>query len=131
MPDVTRSSPGVGALLERARTHLDQQRLRQRVHLANVANADTPGYRARVVVESGIEGTGALARTQAGHLGDDPVQALTIIEQTDGTEDSNGNNVELDEELAGLAEAALDIRVTTRSLTNVLAIYRAAATEVR
>ncbi|RMF15008.1 MAG: hypothetical protein D6761_08615 [Candidatus Dadabacteria bacterium] len=131
MPEAITGRSGLDALLEQARTHLDHQRLRQRVRLANIANADTPGYRAREVIESQIANDSALTRTERGHLGGEPLSALTIIERSDGQADASGNNVELDEELAGLAEVALDIRVTTRSLTNVLALYRAAATEVR
>lgn len=77
---------------------------RQALIARNVANADTPGYRARDLVPfSEIHANGDLRRTRPGHVlpGDMEVEAARP-----GALSPNGNNVSLETEMMMAAEAS-------------------------
>ncbi len=85
------------ALLER---YLDVLALRQRVTASNIANADTPGYRAREVdFRSEMESA---------------FPAVWVRESLDAPAKNDGNNVNLDREMQALGENVL--RFTVASL---------------
>jgi flagellar basal-body rod protein FlgB len=83
---------------------------RQATIAENVANADTPGYKARDVVSFAdtyeVQGGNAPRATRAGHfLGSDADHKPTIIrEDTRGTVSPNGNSVSLETELMRSSE---------------------------
>jgi flagellar basal-body rod protein FlgB len=88
----------------------------------NVANADTPGYRARdlesfaAVYRTG-EGTG-LRRTREGHVGSgDGVSSAARIIDAGGPAAPNGNTVSLEEEMIRSVEVK-------RGHDVALAVYR-------
>jgi flagellar basal-body rod protein FlgB len=96
---------------------------RQEVLASNIANADTPHYKARDVdfksaLQAAVGGRGApnvpavsLARTQAGHLGGNGVSPHSGSEkhraEYQGAVD--GNTVNMDVERASFAENALQL----------------------
>ena len=98
---------------------LDAQATRQRAHAQNIANAETPGYR-RVAVDFeselksvlGDNNVGEMARTDprhmntggAGSLAD--LQPKIRIEQPE-SEQSGVNGVNIDEEMAEMAETQI------------------------
>jgi flagellar basal-body rod protein FlgB len=93
----------------------------------NVANADTPGYRAqdlpsfdKVFAESGL----GLRATRPGHLTDAPQDLALVAETAPGRAAPNGNSVSLEGEMVKSVEAR-------QNHDMALAIYRATSDVVR
>jgi flagellar basal-body rod protein FlgB len=93
----------------------------------NVANADTPGYKAQdlpsfaqVFVGGGLE----LRATRAGHLTDRPADLALVADTAPGRAAPNGNTVSLEAEMVKSVEAR-------QSHDMALAIYRATSDAVR
>lgn len=94
---------------------------RQSLVAANVAHADTPGFRARDLpdfAETYAGGAGlALAATRSGHVRD-PLSAAPVRPVvSDGPVAPNGNSVTLEEQMLRLAEISSQHQ-------RALAIYR-------
>ena len=101
---------------------LDVATMRQDVIAQNVANVNTPGYSTREV-------TFEDALRQAFSRGTDgPLAAPTpeIITGTGGAPRADGNNVDIDLEMARLQKNALYYKVYTQILGNDLAQFRSA-----
>ncbi len=104
-----------------------QSGARMAVIAENVANADTPGYKAKdipafadVYAAEGLE----MRATRAGHL-DAPSPVMTQIpDKVRGHESPNGNSVSLEAEMVKSVEAR-------QSHEMALAIYRATSDVVR
>jgi len=81
---------------------------RQAVTAANLANADTPGYRARSIAPfSEIYETSSaesLRRTRPGHLGVDTGAAKATAEFSDSEPAPNGNSVSIEQEILNAVE---------------------------
>lgn len=92
----------------------------------NVANADTPGYRARDVADfaSIYDSGGALRTTRPGHIGATPGRATPEIVAGSGAEAPNGNDVSLEMEMVKSAAARQDHEMA-------LSIYRATSGVIR
>jgi flagellar basal-body rod protein FlgB len=106
----------VGTQLERYMTFLAA---RQRVAAANIANADTPGYRTR-----DVEFRSALQNAAAGAPG-------SVTEVRGLPAKNDGNNVSLDREARLLAENALKFNVASNLVRSQLNSIRAALREGR
>lgn len=90
------------------RVVLSQNSRRATVIASNMANVDTPGYKAMAVsFEESLEETGRVepARTQARHLGSGPdARALGTLVESPATRIRNdGNTVDIDREMTLLA----------------------------
>lgn len=90
----------------------------------NVANADTPGYRARdlepfaaAVRRAAVDGDGAAARR------------LTAV--SPGAASPNGNTVSLEDQMLRAGEAARAGEIATTVFTKTIAMLRAAAARPR
>lgn len=94
---------------------------RQAVSAANLANADTPGYRARSLgsfAESySAQGAADLRQTRAGHLGGTADQAAARVGFADAEPAPNGNSVSIEEEMLNAVEIQ-------REHDRALAIYK-------
>jgi flagellar basal-body rod protein FlgB len=90
-------------------TYLDLLSLRQKLTAANIANADTPGYKTR-----DIDFHAAFA--SALHNGAPP----EIVELSGLESKNDGNNVSLDREARMLAENALRFRIGAQLLKSEL-----------
>lgn len=93
----------------------------------NVANADTPGYKAQDIPDfaSVYEGQGLQMRaTRPGHLGAAPALANTQTITAGGSESPNGNSVSLEKEMVKSVEARQEHEMA-------LAIYRATSDVIR
>jgi flagellar basal-body rod protein FlgB len=100
---------------------------RMSVIAENVANADTPGYKARdlpAFAEVFAEAGGEMRATRAGHFSSSTAQALPLPEQVRGHEAPNGNSVSLEAEMVKSVEAR-------QSHEMALAIYRATSDVIR
>ncbi len=94
---------------------------RQQVLANNVANADTPGYRARdlkaLSFRKVLGGEGAkleMAATKAGHLaGQSRKPARSAVEKVDSHEIViSGNSVSLEEEMMKVGKTMMDYQLT-------------------
>ena len=103
---------------------------RQAVVAENIANADTPGYRARDVAsfaDSYDPGpSNGLQATRAGHRfdGEASYSAAQREIYRPGAESPNGNNVSIENEIFSAGEASGDHQ-------KALAVYRSALTVLR
>ena len=93
----------------------------------NVANADTPGYKAqelppfaKVFAEDGA----AMRSTRPGHLGGHGADAPMLPQRAPGREAPNGNTVSLEGEMVKSVEAR-------QSHDMALAVYRATSDVIR
>ncbi len=100
---------------------LDAAELRHQVIAANVANVNTPGYhRLDVAFEE------ALARSR-GAGGSSEVKPR-VVERGGGAERADGNNVDIDAEMARLSKNTLLSNAYTQILASRLAALRSAIT---
>lgn len=108
----------VGAVLASA---LDGLSLRQNVIADNIANVDTPGFRATSVdFESSL--AAAIARDEMPAAG---VAALTAATGT--PVGLNGNNVDLRKESLAAIQSQFQYQVMTRAVSDRFALVRTAA----
>ncbi|MDI6895091.1 MAG: flagellar basal body rod protein FlgB [Bacillota bacterium] len=101
----------------------------------NVANADTPGYKRQdVPFATELRRAGeklALARTDPAHLPGPRPAAVTPVVRETTTGRPDGNNVDIEFELASLAENGLWYQTLIRQLGARFAMWRTAITEGR
>ena len=132
-----KSNPVFGrtlALMERA---LDLRSRNQKLIVSNIANMDTPHYKAfRMLVDAQMnpQATGsaalALARTQAGHVGAGAdLEALPVAERV--MEDpyslrGDGNTVQLEQEMSNLAENTLMYNAVSRFVADKFRLLQSA-----
>ncbi len=129
------------AVLVRA---LDAAALRHRVIAHNVANADTPGYRrqtlrfeeelARYLTDGRGPTSPTLAQTHPGHLAglsQPPLPVPRLQEEAGTTWRPDGNNVDIDAEMAQLVENQLWYAALSQQLSRRYALLRTVAREGR
>jgi len=110
----------IDAHLQVKRTALNARAYRQELLASNIANADTPNYKARDIDFKGalegalagrMEGGLALARTSSRHLGSEFNEAFgaTAKYRTEFQPNVDGNTVNMDVERAAFAENAVQM----------------------
>ena len=109
---------------------------RETVAASNLANIDTPGYRARETsfadaLNLELGGSGTLAQTHAGHLGGPAASAPGTQESIGAASRRDGNNVQLDRELLTLNRAAADFSAAQTVLAAKFRLVRYAINEGR
>jgi len=103
---------------------------RQSVLAQNIANADTPGYRAKDVASfsatfRAVEGGQGLRSTRAGHLlGPQDAQAQPRLFDVSGDAAPNGNTVSLEQQMMKGAE-------TKAQHDMAMAVYKSSMTILR
>lgn len=111
------SADGVSGVLASA---LDGISLRQNVIADNIANVDTPDFRASTVdFETSLRD--AVARGD----GSAPLNVVQLATQT--PVGSNGNNVDLRKETMAAMQSSFQYQIVTRAVTDRLADLRTAA----
>ena len=94
---------------------------RQAITATNMANADTPGYRAQRLAPFSdtfsASPTPSVQQTRAGHLGPDRMPSRAMVEQADAEQSPNGNSVSLEQEMINAVEIQ-------REHSRALAIYK-------
>ncbi|MGZ4445123.1 MAG: flagellar basal body rod protein FlgB [Nocardioides sp.] len=111
------SPDAVGAVLNAA---LDGVALRQRVIADNIANVDTPNYRATSVdFESSLRAAISSGDLSAGVT---PVETAT-----DTPVGANGNNVDLRKETLAAVQSQFQYQVLTRAVSDRFALIRTMA----
>ena len=110
----------IDAHLEVKRTALNARAYRQELLASNIANADTPNYKARDIdfkaaLEGALagrkEGSLGLARTSSRHLGSESGESLAfpVKYRTEFQPNVDGNTVNMDVERAAFAENAMQM----------------------
>ncbi len=122
------------------RTALDGLVRRQQVTANNIANAETPGFKASTVsFESrlhallpGATMVPVLAQTNSAHLsaGGQP-PGPQVVELRDSLGRNDRNNVDIDREMVTLAETVLTFNAVSRLTARRLGLLKAAITEGR
>jgi flagellar basal-body rod protein FlgB len=110
--------PIIGAL----NTSLNLRLLNQNVISSNIANADTPGYKAKA-----LEFEGAL-REALSHNSTEPVRP-EIYEDPNGVESLDGNTVDRAAEMAKMAENQLLYDASAEMLKRKLGMLKYAISE--
>ncbi len=115
-----------GPVIEGLGQALDLYQARHRVLAENVANAETPGYRAR-----DLDFGAALARAfEPGADADGGEPAAPLVD-THATVKVDGNSVDLDTEMARLSQNALEIVALSQIIAKRYAGLRAVITDGR
>jgi flagellar basal-body rod protein FlgB len=119
-----------GTVLDRVEQALRFRSARQAVLAANVANADTPGYRRSDLVFVGaLERAHGLARTDPRHVaGSSVAPAGARRELDDSPARPDGNNVNPDREPVLLARNASAFVQQTEVMSRLLTLRRIAVT---
>jgi len=109
------------AVLERMKLFLDYSARKQQVITSNLANSETPGYRAKELDFAGVfqqelDGNEALRCTREDHIGGTPTLVRTgdVEEKVNDALGRDGNNVDLDREMTQLAQNILKFSVVSR-----------------
>lgn len=98
------------AVLAELRRQLTLAAAKQTVSASNLANVDTPGFRAQVLdfartLDSSLGGTLKLTSTHASHLGTVEAEAAATREADGLPSRRDGNNVQIDRELLAMTQA--------------------------
>lgn len=115
------------ALTQMAQSLAAHSGARMSVIAENVANADTPGYKAKDLpsfAEIYAGEPGHMRTTRPGHLGDAAAPLRPVAERAAGHEAPNGNSVSLEGEMVKSVAARQDHDMA-------LAIYRATSDVIR
>ncbi len=126
------SLPGVDSVTSLLNSFLDVQSQRAETVAGNLANSETPGYRAREVdfkdylrraAEESLTGQSNAQATLA--------NAPRVIEQSSGAIGIDGNTVDVGHETSTLAEAGMSYQTGVQLLQSRLRTLRAAIREGR
>ena len=94
---------------------------RQAVTAVNMANADTPGYRAQSIASFrdsyGVGSTTDMRASREGHLGTAALDSPPQVRMADAEASPNGNSVSLEQEMINAVEIQ-------REHSRALAIYK-------
>ncbi len=121
---------------------LDAASLRNRVIANNLANVDTPGFkRSDVLFEDELRKalsqqgkiTGYITNARHIPIGGRPVAAVTpqVVPSNDTTMRNDGNNVDIDREMAALAKNTIIYTALAQELNGEFGKLRTAITEGR
>lgn len=111
-------------------TALNLRAARQELLASNIANADTPNYKARDIdfasaLKGAMTGSGdklAVATTSAGHLSGDAsgqsVMGAPVLYRTPVQPSADGNTVDMDVERAQFADNALRYEASVRFVSD-------------
>lgn len=98
--------------------HLRHRAMRHGAIASNIANVDTPGYKAvDVTFKAALESaTGRMAVTNRRHMEPAGFSAMMDVVELGGDARRDGNNVNIDHEMVKLAENQLEYRFLSRRL---------------
>jgi flagellar basal-body rod protein FlgB len=123
-------------ILSMLRTRMQWHQERQRVLAENVANADTPGYRARDLVppdfQHALQASLTLATTNAGHIAATAGGGSPFAENTDLHYEvrPRGNGVSHEDEMLKLAGNQMDYDAASSLYSHSLALIKTAVGKV-
>lgn len=114
---------------------LDGLSQRQNIISNNIANVDTPGYRAQEldfesVMKRALRSKGSiqLAATNGAHLGVANGKRINqVTERPGGTARADGNNVDIDTELMEMSVTGIQYQAVSQELSKKLALLKTIA----
>jgi flagellar basal-body rod protein FlgB len=123
-------------------TALNMRLLRHNITSANIANAETPNYKAKKLdFEEALaravdtDGLKSMNTSDEAHfaLGAGPIHSLTpeIYENPEGAVNNDRNNVDLEREMAALSENNIHYKAALQLINKKLAALRYAVSEGR
>jgi flagellar basal-body rod protein FlgB len=126
-----RMDPTRIALFDLAEKRMDWIAQRQNVLAANIANANTPGYKGRDVqsFDQVLAGTGTIApvQTQPGHMGGTAASGLaSLVTDAPNTKSLDGNSVALDEQLTRVADTETNQSLVTSIWKSYIGMFNVA-----
>jgi len=119
--------------MQSAKAALDGLNLQQQAISRNIANIDTPGYRAQTVNFEDVlkrvfqnNNKLALTTTNSAHLSA-PAEAagFTVSARPGGSVRADQNDVDIDVELTDMAQNQIQYQALTESVTNKLGLLKA------
>jgi flagellar basal-body rod protein FlgB len=120
---------------------LAMRQIRQNVISANIANAETPGYHAKKMdFEEALgraidlDGLRSMTTSHDNHIsvgGKSASIRPDIYDNPDGNVSNDGNSVDLEKEMSGLAENSVMYKAALQLINKKLAALKYAATETR
>lgn len=120
---------------------LAMRQIRQNVISSNIANAETPGYHAKKMdFEDALsraidlDGLRSMTTSHDSHMsvgGKSASIRPDIYDNPDGVVSNDGNTVDLEKEMSGLAENAVMYKAALQLINKKLAALKYAATETR
>ncbi len=119
-------------ILSMLRTRMEWHQERQRVLAENVANADTPGYRARDLVppdfEQTLQATARLVRTDRRHIAGGGFGGASFADGHDVHHQTrpSGNAVSRENQMLKLAANQMDYEAATSVYTHSLSLIKMA-----
>ncbi len=121
--------------IQAAKMALDGLSLRQQIISRNIANIDTPGYRAQEVeFESALQralrsnGQVQMAVTNSGHLAASSNKTFYQVKaQAGGTARADENNVDIDTELLNMSETGIQYQAVSQELSKKLLLLKTIA----
>jgi flagellar basal-body rod protein FlgB len=123
-------------ILSMLRTRMQWHQERQRILAENVANSDTPGYRARDLVppdfQHALQASLTLATTNSGHIGGSGGGGSPFAENTDLHYEvrPRGNGVNHEDEMLKLAGNQMDYDAASSLYSHSLALIKTAVGKV-
>lgn len=119
---------------------INMRLIKHNVGSSNIANAETPGYHAkRMDFEDAlgraldIEGTGKMRHSNSSHFltGGSAINRVRpdIYDNPEGVTSNDGNTVDLETEMAGLAENQIMYKAALQLINKKLAALKYAATD--
>jgi flagellar basal-body rod protein FlgB len=122
-------------------TSLNMRQLRHGVISSNVANAETPGYQAQKLdFEKSLEramdldGLRGMSTSHGDHMtvgGHSARAKAEIYNNPDGAVNNDGNTVDMEKEMASLAENAIMYKAALQLINKKMAALKYAASEGR
>jgi len=107
---------------------LKSANMRQKVIASNIANSDTPGYRAkRIKFGSFLENEMKLAATDPRHISGKGSGGISATISTDGNLPwGDGNNVDMNSEVASMTDNSLRYEAAIKILNSKISMYKKA-----
>jgi len=121
--------------IQAAKMALDGLSKRQQLISRNIANIDTPGYRAQEIsfestIKAALKKNGQiqLATTHPGHLKLTGPQAFSQTkDRSGGTARADENNVDIDVELSQMTETGIQYQAVSQEVSKKLALLKTIA----
>ena len=118
-------------ILSKLHTRMHWHQDRQRVLAENVANSDTPNFRARELKELKFDGTAApgaltLATTHTAHVGTAGASKFQAIRANHIETRPGGNSVNIEDEMLKVAQNQMDYQAATALYTRGLGLIKTA-----
>jgi flagellar basal-body rod protein FlgB len=118
------------------------RQIRNNVTSANIANAETPGYKAKKMDFEGalqraldLDGGNALSTSNSEHfaVGGNSVTKMRpdIYEDPEGAVNNDGNSVDIEKEMSALSENAVMYKAALQLINKKMAALKYAASEGR